>query len=374
VSNFSIFTVHPTPQQRAAGLTNYNFGNFWQELEPGIPYLHTTEVIHKLQTMSVKVVGHGDLNRHRKMPWSLRDETGNIAILTTGGIGDAICLEPTLRRLKSKAVKVTIYGYHNRLNILANSPEMWELNRLPVMLKGFPPVAWCFRGVPYNWEDHTIPMPIIVAQMAGLEYVAGEHPHIYPRPHDLQVWGNLCSDVRRPLIGLQIGAAIAKRSYPAPMLAGLATELGKLGQVMLLGNAEQYQAAVQPYLAWYPGGRRRVISAAGMCYDPLDLAALIAQFDILVTPDTGALHIAGALPVPVATVGLTTVYPPSYAAGTHPRYYSVHPSRDEVPCSPCCGHGHQNCMKVNDLGVPICWAALTPKRIAAVVKTALEEK
>jgi hypothetical protein len=354
-------------------LTNYNFGNFWQELEPGVPYIHTDEVVNKLRAMSVKVINHGDLNQHRKMPWSLRDETGNIAILITGGIGDAICLEPTLRLLKSKAVNVTIYGYHNRLNILANSPEMWELNRLPVMLKGFPPLAWHLRGVPYDWEDHTIAMPLIMAQLAGLDYPAGERPRIYPRPQDLQVWSNLCGDVRRPLIGLQIGAAIAKRSYPPPMLAELATELSRLGQVMLLGTSEQYQAAVQPYLAWYPDGKRRVMSAAGMCHDPLDLAALIAQLDILVTPDTGALHIAGALPKPVATVGLTTVYPASYAAGTHPRYYPVFPSRDEVGCSPCSGHGHQDCSKTNDLGVPICWAALTPKRIASVVKQAMEE-
>ena len=373
MSNFSVFSIFPTPQQRAAGLCFYNFTTHQQELAPGIPYLHTTEVMNKLRTMAVKVMDHGDLNRHRKMPWSLRDQTDKLGILVTGGIGDMICLEPTLRRLKAQAVKVSIYGYHPRINILNNSPEMWRLNRLPVKLADFPPVAWHAPGVPYNWEDHTIPMPVIFSQLAGLDYISGERSHIYPRPADVKVWANLCSDLRRPLIGLQIGAAIRKRSYPPAMLGGLATELSKLGQVILIGNNEQHQTIVQPYLAWYPGGKRRVISAAGMCYDPLDLAALMAQFDVLVTPDTGALHIAGALPKPLPTVGLTTVYPPSYAGGLHPRYYPVYPSRAEMPCSPCNGHGHQDCQRVNDLGIPVCWATLTPKRIAAVVKTALEE-
>jgi len=366
MSFFTVFSIHPTPQQRANGQCRYVFGAEQMVLEPDIVYVHTAQIVNKMAAMPVKVKSYGDLANHRRMLWSLRRASGDVTILATGGIGDWICLEPTLRALKAEGIIPRIIGYSPRQAILDNSPDGWRFKSLPVPLSDLTAACWHTPGIPYGWDDHCVPMPFIMAELAGVDLPAGDRPHIYPRRADLDKWERITGDVKRPLIGLQIAAAIPKRSYPPAMLPLLARELAHLGRVVLLGTMEQYLATVQPYLYWYP----RVISACGMCYDPLDLAALIAQLNLLVTPDTGALHIAGALPDPVPTVGMTAIYPASYAGGTHPRYYAV--TADEW-CSPCNQHSHDNCHLVNELNIPRCWATITPRKVASAASRALAD-
>jgi ADP-heptose:LPS heptosyltransferase len=76
-------------------------------------------------------------------------------------------------------------------------------------------------------------------------------------------------------------------------------------------------------------GSRRVVDAAGGD-DLLRSAALLAQLDLLVTGDTGPMHLAAAVGTPVVAV-FGPSDPARYApSGPHDRVVRV-----DLPCSPC---------------------------------------
>lgn len=117
------------------------------------------------------------------------------------------------------------------------------------------------------------------------------------------------------------------KCWPLESYGRLAAELsrGEESAVIVFGNAVEAELAGRVAR----GGGRRVFSLAGET-DLKDLAGLIGLCRVFVANDTGPLHLAAALGVPV--VGL---FGSSDPEATAPRGDQARTIYKAVPCSPC---------------------------------------
>ena len=95
------------------------------------------------------------------------------------------------------------------------------------------------------------------------------------------------------------------------------------------------------------------------------LAAVISQLHLLVTPDTGALHFAGALNVP--TIALFGVLPSELRTAYYPNCISLRSNT----CEPCCYDWQFKTCKLKDGYSPCLWD-ISPEKVFEVVKMAME--
>ncbi len=153
-----------------------------------------------------------------------------------------------------------------------------------------------------------------------------------------------------------IGAAHATKRLPQHRLIELAHLVE--GPIVIVGATED--VAIARAISDAVGGR--VFDASGR-YDILGSASLIRRSRATIAHDSGAMHIACAFGVPVASVWGNTV--PAFGMGP---YQPMHPDRtyisavEGLPCRPCskigyerCPKGHFRCMEQQDLGSIASW-------------------
>jgi heptosyltransferase-2 len=129
-----------------------------------------------------------------------------------------------------------------------------------------------------------------------------------------------------PLVGLNPGANGPARRWPIERYAELGTALREAldARVTVVGSRFETDLA-ERVAGGVPGGR----SLAGRT-DLKGLAAVLERLDLLVTNDTGPMHVAAALGTPLIAL---------FGAGddrvTAPRGPGVHVLRELLFCSPC---------------------------------------
>jgi heptosyltransferase-2 len=157
-----------------------------------------------------------------------------------------------------------------------------------------------------------------------------------------------------PILALCPGAQYgpAKR-WPAEHYAAVAAEhVHRGGIVWLFGAPGDAPACAAIRAALPPPAQSRVFDLAGrtQLLDAVDLLSLTAQ---VVTNDSGLMHVACALGVPVVAI-----YGSSSPAFTPPLSARARVVRDALPCSPCfartCPLGHTHCLTL-----------LRPERVVA---------
>ncbi len=142
-----------------------------------------------------------------------------------------------------------------------------------------------------------------------------------------------------PWIGLNPGATYgsAKQWFPDRFIE-LGRRLAARGRIVVVGGPAE--AGLGERVARGADG----LSLAGRT-TVSQLAAAIARCRILVTNDTGPMHVADAVGVPVAAIFGPTdwIETPPFGKG-----HAI--VRQEIECSPClkrvCPLGHHNCMKL----------------------------
>ncbi|HYR95533.1 MAG TPA: glycosyltransferase family 9 protein [Candidatus Binatus sp.] len=155
-----------------------------------------------------------------------------------------------------------------------------------------------------------------------------------------------------PLVALQLGASRVVRRWPAPSFIALARELdARLGARVLLcgGSGEQ---AVAAEVAAALG--TRAIDACGRT-SIAELGALLERADVLVTSDTGPMHLAVAVGTPVVAL----FFGPALPADTGPYAADQVCLHADVPCAPC--DHNVNCLD------PFCRETLAPAAVAEAV-------
>lgn len=154
-------------------------------------------------------------------------------------------------------------------------------------------------------------------------------------------------DRRGPVVGINPGAGRAIKEWPAARFAAAAAALAErdAATIVLLGSASETTTAAAVRDALPP--HVRLVDLAGDA--PLvDLAAVLRRLSVLLTADTGPMHLAAAVGTPV--VG---IFGPS-----DPVRYAPLSRRSAVVCAdlwcrPCgrmrrpprrCGHGTPDCL------------------------------
>ena len=133
---------------------------------------------------------------------------------------------------------------------------------------------------------------------------------------------------RGPLVGIHVsGGRLVKQWDPerfAEVARRLATERG--ATIVLTGGAQD-RAMVDVVKAHVPAGQ--VIDVAGEIDLP-ELAAVLEQIDLLLTGDTGPMHLAAAVRTPIVAV-----FGPSDPVRYAPSGAADRIVRIDLPCSPC---------------------------------------
>ena len=130
------------------------------------------------------------------------------------------------------------------------------------------------------------------------------------------------------LVGMQLGASAAKRQWPVPSFAALANFLWERHNLMpvLLGSKDDQNLAAE--FAASAGVAHINLTGAT---DFAQLGALVSLLRVLITNDTGTMHLAAGLGIPVLAVFLATAQPwdtGPYLAGC----CSLEP---DMACHPC---------------------------------------
>lgn len=152
-------------------------------------------------------------------------------------------------------------------------------------------------------------------------------------------------------VGVVIGAALATKKMPVDQLRKLCSKIRH--PLILLGGPEDREAGEQ-IAALDPV---RIYNACGK-FNLNESADLVRRAKLIVTHDTGLMHIAAAFKKPIVSVWGNTV--PAF--GMYP-YYGKNPGVDslfdiaevKLGCRPCskigykkCPKGHFNCMMQQD--------------------------
>lgn len=166
-----------------------------------------------------------------------------------------------------------------------------------------------------------------------------------------------------PVIVLHAGAQNGRaKRWPTASWAVLADLLiGELGARVCFTGA----AADAPLVAAIRRRMRHALAATDLCGRTTlaDLAALLDQCDLLVSGDSGPLHIACAVDTPV--VGL---YGPTDPTLSGPVAVDAVVLRQELWCAPCYdASAAADCR----FGNPVCMKALTPARVFAAARDQL---
>ena len=194
---------------------------------------------------------------------------------------------------------------------------------------------------PYGDERYVVLNRLEQLKFVGIES-RDTRLNLYLRDEDFtRVDEMLKKDGKRKFIGFQMGASTVSRQWFWQRwreLAGIILERTDAVIVLTGSPAERAMTAqLDEELR-----SSRVIDAAGK-FSLREAAALIARLDVLVTPDTGPLHVAAALKTP--TIGLFAVASP---VNSNPDFdENIHKFiKKPRTCSPCVGKNckFQECM------------------------------
>ncbi|WP_295146643.1 glycosyltransferase family 9 protein [uncultured Campylobacter sp.] len=207
-------------------------------------------------------------------------------------------------------------------------------------------------GNKFNAFHSNVPEPygderyVVLNRLEQLKFVGiksrDTRLNLYLRDEDFaRVDEMLKKDGKRKFIGFQMGASTVSRQWFWQRwreLAGIILERTDAVIVLTGSPAERAMTAqLDEELR-----SARVIDAAGK-FSLREAAALIARLDVLVTPDTGPLHVAAALKTP--TIGLFAVASP---VNSNPDFdENIHKFiKKPRTCSPCIGKNckFQECM------------------------------
>ena len=185
---------------------------------------------------------------------------------------------------------------------------------------------------------------------------AALRPHLYPgiieRSQVDEVLGQAAAGAQ--LFALAPGSVWATKRWP--YYPELARELSRLGQVVIVGAADDGALALEIVGAT----KGQAIDATGQL-SLLASADLIGRAAVLVTNDSAPLHLASAMNTPTVAVFGPTV--PEFGFGPLASISRI-AGNAALACRPCDKHGPQRC----PLGHWRCMREITPDVVAALVR------
>ncbi len=201
------------------------------------------------------------------------------------------------------------------------------------------------RPVPYKGQDrrmHHIDYYLEMLRQAGIE-AKPSTPWVYLSLEERLKARETLKDLRRPVVGIAPGATYgSSKRWPTERFASVSErvirELG--GSVVLFGSEAERKVADE---IMKNIGHEGAVSMAGKT-GLRELVSLVSECDVLLTNDSGPMHIAYAVGAP-----LVAIFGSTEPALTGPPSAGGEVVRKPLPCSPCfereCGEGTLKCME-----------------------------
>ncbi len=199
-------------------------------------------------------------------------------------------------------------------------------------------------------------------EVAGIE-IAGDRLHL---PVDENLRESIAAQARpngseTVLIGLQAGASRAPRVWPSEYYLELATLLLEDPRVRIVIFGSSLERRTGDILLRGLSSPHRVLRLEGKT--PWEhLKAWLAECDVLVTPDTGPMHVAAAVGTPVVAAFWGSAHP--YETGPYGPNHIV--LLAELQCAPCTSADacpHLSCRKM-----------IRPEHVARAVVLSLQSR
>jgi len=299
--------------------------------------------------------------------------TKRILIIRPGGIGDAALLMPSLKTLKQTLpeAKIDILCEPRNLEVFLNSPFLNQIfnyrkidhiirmkqtlydivfdteqshfltGALAAMLNSRLKVGFATQGrelvydlgVDYSHDQYEAEsfFRLFAEAIEGFPVErTWEFPYLFPSIEERKKVNTLIGDIKKPVICFFTGASIKERLWPADRWAKVIAELWREGyQPVLLGGKGELQLSRE--IAVYAACP--VLNFCGQL-SLGETAALFERTRLLVSTDSGILHLAVVCDIP--TVSL---FGPGIAAKWAPTGDHHIAINKRLECSPCTRFG-----------------------------------
>ncbi len=323
-----------------------------------------------------------------------------ILIIRLSSLGDIVLTTPVLRALKGKfpQAQVSFLTKGRYRDLLLSNPEIeriftWEddLKRLrgerfdlcldlqanpqsitfSLKLRSTTRIRykkrhlrrWAltkFKWIPFH-PIHTVDLYLRALAPLGINPIKDKTPRLYLKEEERERARELLHQEGYgggKLIGISPGARWEKKRWPMERFAQVGRELAKEGEVILFGDAADQPNTKR--IAQLMGGKP--IDMGGRT-DLRLLMGLVEQCELLITNDSGPMHIATGVGTPVVAI----------FGPTHPKLgFAPLGVRDIVlstnqPCSPCSLHGEGRCRRAKRF----CMEGITPANVLAAAYSIL---
>jgi ADP-heptose:LPS heptosyltransferase len=215
----------------------------------------------------------------------------------------------------------------------------WGLKRMDFTVRKLNWKKWLYVNFKINRlpERHmvdrsldTIKAFISERDSQGLDYFIPKEEEIRP--------DSLPPEFRKGFIGIAIGAQHATKMLPAESLVELC---GRLRHPVIILGGPGDQTTGEAILSAWPG--KNILNGCGK-YSIHQSASLVKQARVLITHDTGLMHIGAAFHKPIISVWGNTV--PRFGMYPYrPDPGSVQFEVQGLTCRPCSKIGHGRCPK-----------------------------
>jgi ADP-heptose:LPS heptosyltransferase len=165
-----------------------------------------------------------------------------------------------------------------------------------------------------------------------------------------------------PRVVVHPGCSMPARTYPWEGFADIATRLARdLGAAVIVTGDRSERDLVERVAAAVPGDVRGRVAASAGALPFAGFCALVEQADLLVTNNTGPMHVAAALATPVVALFAWTNPPHQWGPWMVRHRLLMH----DVPCKLC----YARACPTNHL----CLAGISPRRVVAEAAALLAE-
>lgn len=210
----------------------------------------------------------------------------------------------------------------------------------------------------------------LVARAAGVAAPGDDNARaagtrIVPGPEATERAARLLGHATRPFIGVHASGGRESKQWHLDRFAAVARTLADEtgGTIVLTGSAGDRPLVDE--VRRQLGDGTRVVDAAGEL-DLVTLAAVLGRLQVLVTGDTGPMHLAAAMDTPVVAL-----FGPSNPVRYGPRATRERILRIDLPCSPC---GQVRLPPVRCRGhVPDCLDGISVDTVVAAARDLLAE-
>ncbi|WP_419787916.1 glycosyltransferase family 9 protein [Pseudodesulfovibrio sp.] len=191
----------------------------------------------------------------------------------------------------------------------------------------------------YSWRDGQE----LIGTWPAMAMRWSENRRIAPNLMDF--WGAYAHDMIRPEmvnppacahgggIGVVLAGRESRRSLPADVLAQTASTLAqshKVDSILLLGSKAEITTGQAVHKRMAPAVQQKTRNLAGKT-DWKGLIEIVSGLDLLLTPDTGTMHLAAHVGTPVIACFLSSAW--CFETGPYGEGHTVYQS--VLPCAPC---------------------------------------